>query len=204
MQQAIHKHFGFLKTTAVGGLIFLLPLVVIGALIGQVVPIVLTVAEVLGEWIPVRTVGGISALVAVAIGIVVLACFLAGLAARLSLGKRFSQFIEQNLMMLFPRYGIIRDQMTGSIGGDLDMPKLRPVMVSIQDVYRLAFEVEESTPGLATVYLPGAPDPWAGCVVYLPSDRISRLDIPFNDAVAICEQLGRNSASILQGISPQG
>jgi hypothetical protein len=39
------KHIGFLKTTAIGGLLFLLPLIIVGALIGQVVPIVMTVAE---------------------------------------------------------------------------------------------------------------------------------------------------------------
>jgi hypothetical protein len=51
----MHRHFGFLKTTALGGLLFLLPLIVIGALAGQAVPIVLTVADVFGKVIPVRS-----------------------------------------------------------------------------------------------------------------------------------------------------
>ena len=39
----------FLRTTAIGGVLFLLPLIVLGALIGQVVPIVMSIAETLGE-----------------------------------------------------------------------------------------------------------------------------------------------------------
>ena len=45
----VKKSFGFLKTTAIGGLIFLLPLIVIGILVGEIAPIVLAVAKVLAN-----------------------------------------------------------------------------------------------------------------------------------------------------------
>ena len=55
---------GFLKTTAVGGLLFLLPLIVAGALIGQMVPIVQAIAEVIKKVLPgaFKTPGGIALL----------------------------------------------------------------------------------------------------------------------------------------------
>ncbi len=95
MSQHVKKSFGFLKTTAIGGLIFLLPLIVIGALVGQVVPIVMTVANLLYEYIPFKTRAGIALLFALSIGIVLLMCFAAGLIARWSIGKKLSRFIEK-------------------------------------------------------------------------------------------------------------
>ncbi|MGI9515485.1 MAG: DUF502 domain-containing protein, partial [Pirellulaceae bacterium] len=100
------KHFGFLKTTALGGLFFLLPLIVLGALIGQLVPVVVTIAEALYELVPLKTPGGIALLLAIAIGIVVLTCFIAGVLARRAIGQRISRYFEKNIALLFPRYTI--------------------------------------------------------------------------------------------------
>jgi uncharacterized membrane protein len=191
------KTIGFLKTTAIGGVLFLLPLIVIGALVGQVVPIILTIAEALGDIIPLKTPAGIALLVLLALATVLLLCFAAGLLARRSFGRRISEGFEKGLLMLFPRYAILRDQMAGTIGGDETKPQMKPVLASLNNSSRLGFEIERSDDGLVTVYLPGSPDPWSGSVVFLKADRIQRPDIEFGDAVAIFEQLGRGSASLL-------
>jgi len=188
-----------LKTTAIGGLLFLLPLIVIGALIGQVVPIVLTVAEALGDVIPVKTPSGIALLILLAIVVVVLLCFAAGMLARRSFGRRISETFENNLLLLFPRYAIFKDQMAGSIGGDETKPQMKPVLARFDDSLRLGFEVDRSDSGRVAVYLPGAPDPWSGTVVYLRPERVERVDIEFGDAVATFERLGRDSAPLIEG-----
>ncbi len=96
IHQHVTKSFGFLKTTAIGGLIFLLPLIVVGALIGQVVPLVMSVVKVLGGWLPdwLKSAGGISLLVLLAIGVILLLCFAAGLLARRSFARRLGGFFE--------------------------------------------------------------------------------------------------------------
>ena len=187
----------FLKTTAIGGLLFLLPLIVLGALIGQIVPIVLSVAATLGEVIPVTTPGGIALLLVLAIAIVLLVCFGAGLAARRSFGQRISIWFEKNIVLLFPRYAVLRDQMAGTLGSDETKPKMRPVLVRLDDATRIAFEIERTDEGGVIVYLPGSPDPWSGKVVLLEADRVERLDVEFGEAAAACEQLGRGLAAIL-------
>ena len=106
MKKAI-KTFGFLKTTAIGGLFFLLPLIVLGALVGQVVPIIRAVTESLHTFVKVDTPSGIALLVGVAILIIVLACFVAGVLARRSIGQKLNLLFEKNISMLFPRYTII-------------------------------------------------------------------------------------------------
>ena len=197
MQEPIKRHFGVLKTTAIGGLIFLLPLIVIGALLGQVVQIVLVVAEILGEWIPVDTVEGWTLLVLLALVFLVSLCFVAGLAARRSFAKRFSKKIEDKLTMFFPRYAIIKEQMAGSLGGDDIKPQLKPVIVTFDDSSRIAFEVDRTDDGRLAVYLPGAPDTWSGHVAYLKAEQVEPLEIEFSEAMATFEKLGRESAKAL-------
>jgi len=197
MSHQMNKSLGFLKTTAIGGLVFLFPLIVIGALLGQVVQIVLTVAVVLGEWIPVDTITGWALVLVLAVAVVLLCCFLAGLAARRSFAKRFSETIEKNLLLLFPRYAIFKDQLAGNIGGDETRPSLKPVTVECIDASRIAFEVERTDGGKVAIYLPGAPDPWSGSVVYMNADRVTPLEIDFAEAAATCERLGRNSIHLL-------
>lgn len=201
MSKHVKKSFGFLKTTAIGGLIFLLPLIVIGALIGQIVPIVMTVATLLSEYseyLYFDTPSGYAILVGLSIAIVLLMCFAAGLIARWSIGKKLSKFVENNLILLFPRYAIYREQLKGSIGGDHNKSVMIPVLVRFDDVTRVAFEVERKEGALVSIYLPGSPDPWSGFVIFMTPDRVEPMGIPFSEALGICERMGRESLYLLE------
>jgi len=189
----------FLKTTAIGGLLYLLPMIVIGALLGQAVPVVLAVRGFLEENVPWLTAGGVTLLLFLSVAIVLLLCFGAGLLARWSTGKWISAHFEKTLMLLFPRYLVIKNQMAGSIGGDKNVPQMKPVLARFDDSLQIGFEIERSGNGLVTVYLPGSPDPWAGSVVLLNADRVEQTDIDFGEAVATFEKLGRDSTALLAG-----
>ena len=191
--------FGFLKTTGIGGVLFLLPLIILGALIGQVVPIVWTIAEILSDLIPVpiQTPEGITLLVSASVLVLLLICFAAGIVARRSFGRRISATFEKNLTMLFPRYAIFKDQIAGTLGGDKDHP-MKPVMVRFIDSFQVAFEVDRSKQGFVTLFLPGSPDPWTGRIVMVESDRIQALNLQFAETVSIFEKLGRESMPLYE------
>ena len=195
----MNKILGFLKTTAIGGLLALLPLIIIGALLGQAVPIVLSIWNFLEERFPGRTTAGVALLLLLTIAVVLLICFGAGLLARRSFGKWMTKHFEKTLMLLFPRYLVIKNQMADSIGGDQNKPKMKPVLARFDDSSRIGFEMERSADGLVTVYLPGSPDAWAGNVVFLTADQVESTDIDFGEAVATFEKLGRGSAALLAG-----
>ena len=191
----------FLRTTAIGGLLFLLPLVVIGALIGQIAPIVMAVAETLGGFLPgfLKTPSGIALLIVLAIAILLLLCFAAGLLARRSFVSSLSRAFEKKLVLFFPRYAILKDQMADSIGGDENRPQMKPVLVRFDESMRIAFETErDDSARRVVVYLPGSPDPWAGKVVIVDADRVEPLDAEFGVAAATCEQLGRGSTKLIK------
>ena len=200
------RFINFLKTTAIGGLLFLLPLIVLGALVGQIAPIVVSIASALNKHIPVKTPTGIAILVTLSIALILLLCFAAGMFARWSLGRKISTAFEKKLALFFPRYSILKDQMADTIGGNEARPQMKPVLVVFDECQRIAFETERDEKlGLATIFLPGSPDPWSGKVVMMNLDRVTRLDADFGHAAATCEQVGRGSivmASQLPKSSP--
>jgi uncharacterized membrane protein len=197
--QAI-KTFGFFKTSAIGGLIFLLPVAVIGGVLGYVYNVVLVIYEPLKEYLPVSSVGGTMLLFLIAAGILVMLCFFCGLAARRAIARKFSQTVEKHLVMVFPKYAIYKDILAGNVGGDAHGPSLIPVTIHFDDAIRIGYEAGRTERGLVIVYMPGSPDPWMGSVVLVEPGRIQSLDVDFNETAAICERLGRASGQLLASV----
>lgn len=200
----MHHHFSIWKTTILGGIIFLLPFAIVVFLLGQIAQIIYSVAAQLNDAIPLPqwTVGGVSTAVLIVTLALLLLCYLAGVAARLSFSRRFSETIERNLLLLFPRYAVWKSQLASNlsagVGADAAHPGMHPVLVAFDDHARIGFEIERTAAGdQATVYLPGSPDPWTGHVVHVISDRVKPLTINFHQATALCEQMGRGVSRIL-------
>jgi uncharacterized membrane protein len=183
----------FLRKTAIGGLFFLLPLAVVVYLLGQIFAGVSAVAKPLHEVIPVNTPVGIAMLFCVAIALVILGCFAAGVVASRAIGQRFSTTLEKQLATIFPKYTIYKDLLAGNLNHGSENPSLKTILIANADGYRLAFESERLSNGMVVVFLPGSPDAWIGSIQLVPSDRVYRVAIDFNTTVGIIEQLGRNS-----------
>ncbi|MEQ8849517.1 hypothetical protein [Botrimarina sp.] len=200
MKRHFERYFGLLKTTLLGGVVFLLPLMVVGALLGQAAMIVAGVVSALQDYLRENsdTIGHyvelgplLYASVAVASSVLlVLACFAAGVFARRRLGRWFTERAERYLLMLFPRYAVFKDQLTGNLGTGT----LRPVVVRLQGATRVGMEVERDASGVVTVYLPSSPDPWTGDVVILPAAEVTPIDAPSADVMATFEKLGRGTS----------
>lgn len=198
----------FFRSTAIGGLFFLLPLAVILGLSGQVYSIVAAMAVPLGNslpaWVPISTAVGIAFLFSASVALIVGLCFLSGVIARRTIGRKFSTTIEKQLITVFPKYAIYKDLLAGNLKHGNAGPSLSPVLVSCPEGYRLALEADRLPGGWVVVYFPGAPDTWIGSVVIVPADRVKPTDIDFNAALGIFERLGRGSAAFFPtGIEKQ-
>jgi uncharacterized membrane protein len=200
MKERVTKTFGFLRTTAIGGLIFLLPLAVIGFLLGYVFNVVLLIYEPLKEYLPVSSAAGTALLFLIAVGILVMLCFSCGIAARRAIARKFSRTVEKHLVMVYPKYAIYKDIVAGNVGGDALAPSLAPVTIQFDDAIRIGYEAGRTERGLVIVYLPGSPDPWIGSVILVEPDRIQSLDVDFTETAAICERLGRDSEQLLASV----
>lgn len=196
----MRKTLGVWKTTILGGLFFLLPFAVVVFLIGQLSAIIAPVAAEIHRRLPEGTsisFGVASLATVLAILLLLVLCYLAGMVARSAFAAQFAERIEKNVRLLFPRYAILKNQIASNLGGHAGEATLRPVAVRVHDGVRLGFETERDAGGLVTVYLPGAPDPWSGHLLHVEAERIEPLDVSFGDAAAVCESLGQGAGKLL-------
>ena len=188
----------FLRTTAIGGLLFLLPLIVVAALVSQVAPILLEVSTFVHDYLPDTNSISISTIVSAVLALLVILCFIAGMIARWSISQRLTKLFEKNLLLLFPRYAILKDQMADTIGGEENRPDTQSVLVTLADRQMIGFESERSEDGKkVVVYLPGAPDTWAGSTIIVESSQVITLDRTFGETVSIHENMGRGSLEFI-------
>ena len=67
------------------------------------------------------------------------------------------------------------------------------------DGWQIAYLLEPLENDWVTVFLPQAPTPVSGNVMYLPADRVRPLDITMVQAMAIVKHIGVGSAEALRG-----
>ncbi|TWT36212.1 hypothetical protein KOR34_11130 [Posidoniimonas corsicana] len=191
----VTRKIGFLKTTAIGGLVFLLPLIVIGYLVGKLVPVVLSIAKTLNETLGFQSATGYLILLGLSVAVIVLLCFAAGIVARWTIGKRIGGFIERNLTLIFPRYSIYKDQLAGGLNAAALEGRMKPALVHIEGVTRPVLEIERTAAGQVTIYLPGAPDPWSGTIGFVRADQVTPVETDLGEYLAAFERLGRGAAA---------
>lgn len=185
-----------IKTTILGGLVFLIPCVIAIVLAAKAFAVMGQIAAPLSAWIPIDSIGGVATANIVTVLAILIVCFIAGRIATSLIGRRIYRSMDDKLLMLFPRYAFIKS-MTETMNADAAKKTLKPVRVNFDDHSQIAFEVERSDTGLVTIYLPGSPDPWSGSVAHVTGDRIEALDANFNAVVQSLRKAGRGASQLL-------
>jgi len=188
-------NFAPVKTTILGGAVFLVPLVVTIVIVGKAFALMAGVAQPLSALVPIDSVGGIAVANLVTIAAIVVLCLVAGLVARSVVGQRLNRGLDSRLQALIPRYSFLQS-VTDVLGGSVDGQTLQPVVLELDELLQIAFEVERNDDGFVTVYIPGAPDPWSGSVSHVPSERVKALDLKFTEAIQIMTKVGRGGSVV--------
>jgi len=198
MKQTMHP----ISTTLLGGLAFLVPLLLVVMLLGKALSFTRKLADPLAEMIPVETVAGVALAKILAVIILLLLCYLAGLLGRMAAGRSFVESIESKLETIYPRYTVIKfkiQDLRSHEAGD----QAKVVLARFDDNAAIGFEIErqEGEDGLVTVFLPGAPDPWAGTTVYMAPDRVELLESNVHSIAKRMKALGKGTGQL---IDPSG
>lgn len=183
---------GYIKTTIIGGLVFMVPVVIVASIVGKALELMKLMAKPLDALIPSNTLGGIVVANLLAFLGVALMCFIAGLIARSSLAQKVYRSLDRALFAI-PGYAFVRGFTDSMINSEETAKSLLPVIVQFDDNAQIGFEVERTGRGNVVVYLPGAPNPWSGAVFYFSEDRVKRLDLTVAQAIKNIRQLGRGS-----------
>jgi uncharacterized membrane protein len=146
------------------------------------------IAALLPAWLPGVTI--------VSLLLVLVICFLVGLAVRTRTGRRMRNRLEKVFFERLPGYSLVRS-LTRQLAGDGGETAWRPALVEIEDALVPAFVIEETQDGRFTVFVPSIPTPFAGAVYILEPHRVHVVDVPFTDAVRSISQWGSGSKNMV-------
>ncbi|QDU30080.1 hypothetical protein ETAA8_51990 [Anatilimnocola aggregata] len=193
----------FLKATIVGGLFVLVPVVLISIVIGQAAQFAYEVVHPLVQWLPVKSVSGVS--LSFLIGLIALAllCFLAGLLARTAVSRWFVGTLEQLIVSFVPGYALMKSMGQGWVGVEEKTPH-QAVLVRFDDVAQLGFVMDTLPDSRHVVFVPDVPNPWSGTLLFVTPDRIEPLAITTKQAIDCLRHLGANTSKILSTVKPAG
>ncbi len=197
--RAVKAILGFLKTTFVGGALFLIPVLVAIVVLKKGIELVGKLVRPAAEAIPVEAVAGVHMRELLAILLLVLVGFTAGLIARTGVGRSVSEKLEQAVLRKMPGYTLLKGATGGTGVGE---GEVKAVLARFDDNAVVGFVMEKPRNGFVTVFVPSAPTPAAGTVFILPEDRIQLLDVPVADASKTIMRLGVGSQDLLEKRRP--
>ena len=188
----------FIKTTLIGGLFFVIPIVLVLLIIGKILEIFRKLVTPIADIIPLETIGGITLSGIIALLVLLLLCFIAGLFANTKKAEDLKNWIEATVLCHIPGYTLLKG-MTESVAG-LDSENLKDVvLVDIEEVWQIGFLMDEIDDELSSVYIPGAPNPMSGDVFFVKNERLKKLDLPELSAMKIYKKMGLDAKQILKG-----
>jgi uncharacterized membrane protein len=183
----------FLKTTIVGGALYLVPIVIILVVLGKLHGVTSKLVAPMAHELEVHDIGGVNAARLLAIVAVVLVCFLAGLFARTAVAQQLVGWLERAILSNLPGYSLVSSLGAEIAGRDDVHPHLQVVLARVEDAWQLGLLVERIDDTHSAVFVPGAPDPKSGSVYLMTDDRFKAIDMPIPAAMKCIKGLGLGS-----------
>jgi uncharacterized membrane protein len=186
----------FIKATVIGGAFVIAPLALLAYIIGQTLLVAYHALLPAMEWLPVRSVGGVSLVMLAAIATLIGVCFFAGLLANTAIAQWLVRMIESAVLANLPGYSLVKSMGEGIVGVDNAQAR-RAVLVRFDDHARLGFLMDTATDGRLVVFLPNVPSPWSGTLSIVSADRVEVLTAPMAAVLDRMQRLGLGLGSLL-------
>jgi uncharacterized membrane protein len=192
----------FLKTTIIGGALFLLPVALILFILSYALRLAKKVATPIADSLHIDQLSGPTGLIAItalSVLILVLISFVAGIVARTAVGRRITRWSEHSFLGRLPQYQLMKGMAEG-LAHIESASGLKPALVNIEDGWQIGYLLERLENDWVAVFLPQAPTPMSGDIMYFPAHRVRPLDITMVEAASIVKTIGAGSAKTLRGV----
>jgi len=189
----------FLKTTIVGGVLFLLPVALVLMVLKHAFELAAKAVRPVSNSLHFEhTVAGIGTATVLTVLLLVIVSFAAGMVARTQAGRRISGWFERSFLGGLPQYQLLKSMGEG-LAQIEDSGDLKAVLVSINGGWQIGYWLETLENGWVAVFVPQAPSPMSGSVLYLPASHIRPLNVPMMHARSVVKSIGIGSGEMLRG-----
>lgn len=194
----INKLKNFVTNTFIGGLVVILPVLIFWYLINWLVTFFGNLLEPIASLFPlVNDYPNIAKLIAFVI--VIAFCFSLGLFVRTTFGTDFFNWIEEVVFSKLPFYSTIKETVKQFVGTD-NMPFSKVVLVKPYGgaAKMLGFVTARLEDGTYTIFVPTAPNPTSGFVIFVQEEDVEHLNVTVEEAMRTNIGLGRGADQVLK------
>jgi len=182
----------FVLTTLGSGLLVVVPIYLAVLLIlkaaASVADLVRPLSKLVPDWVPAERI--------LSLLLVLMICFLIGVAVRTQRGRVARDVIEKIFFERIPGYATIRS-LTHRMAGDENERVWRPAFAEIEEALVPAFIIEEFEDGRYTVFVPSVPTPFTGAVYILEGKRVHPLEISLTQALRVISKWGSGAKDLV-------
>lgn len=186
----------FIKTTAIGGLVVIIPATIVLLIFGQLVLAVYGVGLQLAEVLPPAVREYTTVILLLAVVVIVASCFVTGLLLKTSAGLAIKQLFAKHVAGRIPMYSAISSLTQRFIG--VEGEQFAPIEIDLYGAgsRALGFLVEDLPDGRCAVFVPSVPVATVGRVYLVPRDSVHMLETSTSNALTVISQWGVDSATM--------
>lgn len=193
----------FLKTTAVGGLLVIVPIAIILFVLGQIFYGLYSLSESVLNQLNIEIDDALIMVGIAALSLVGL-CFLTGLVVQTRLGDVLKRWFGRNVGRRIPMFNAL-SSLTKRFAG-FDGENFASVEVDLYDssARMIGFRIENLPENRCAVFIPSAPVATVGNVYVISRDKVTEINASVTDTLASITQWGIDTSDLYAGIPIEG
>jgi uncharacterized membrane protein len=193
-----------LKTTLLGGLFILLPLLLLCLAIQEVFGLLVALATPIADLFPEGTFDRIASPEVIAVLLIIVASFALGLLARLALTRRVGLWIESRTVGRLPLYSVLKQLLRRFVEIEGDTTFQPALFDAGDDRQDLIYAIEDLGDGRMVILVPRAPTGFAGQVRIVPRDRVRLLEVTVGEVSKVLGHWGVGTGAMLRSAAAAG
>lgn len=190
------KLISFIKATALGGLIFLAPVVLVIIIVLKAIELLKKGVAPMADRLHVQGIAGEATITIIVNVILVLICFLAGMVANSTRISTHLPFLDMMVDKIIPGNEILKAQShEGGVSGVKN--PWQAIILRMGEEWAIAFIVDQTSADFTTVYIPEAPRMEAGHVRLFETRTMEYVPISIRAARQSLMRFGLGAATKL-------
>lgn len=185
----------FVRTTVVGGLLFLAPIVVLIVILAKAFDYAKKGLDAVVIHIPAASNLSAGAATVLAVALVALVCFLAGFVARTLTAQRVIDALESSVLSKIPAYDYLKQESASALGV-AEIAEHLVVFVPMEGGWQLGVQTEALSNGLVSIFVPGAPNPHSGSVFFFSIDIVRPAGIKLAAGLGCLRRCGAGASAL--------
>lgn len=187
----------FFKLTALGGLMVLLPILLLILLLNEVFALLVGLATPIADLFPKGTFEDPQHPVLLALILLTAVSFLIGLAVKSEGAKRLGNWVESKTIGRMPMYHFVKQLVSGLLTAEETAGFKPALMADVNGAKRFVYIVERHADGNLTILVPRAPAAFAGVVQIISENQVEPIDASLGDISLVQNHLGLGAEHLL-------